>query len=64
MKRRSWIIKFSLPAGFRGEKPGVRITYFVPDEKKAGGAYHTAEGRIRRINSDTEQLILEGQDAD
>ena len=51
--------KIQLACGLSGEKPGVRITYFVPDEKKSGGAYHTAEGRIRRINSDTEQLILE-----
>ena len=51
--------KIQLACGLSGEKPGVRITYFVPDEKKSGGAYHTAERRIRRINSDTEQLILE-----
>ena len=51
--------KIQLVCGLSGEKPRVRITYFVPDEKKSGGAYHTAEGRIRRINSDTEQLILE-----
>ena len=51
--------KIQLACGLSGEKPRVSITYFVPDEKKSGGAYHTAEGRIRRINSDTEQLILE-----
>ena len=39
--------KIQLACGLSGEKPGVRITYFVPDEKKSGGAYHTAEGRIR-----------------
>ena len=28
----------------------VSITYFVPDVRKAGGAYVTAEGSVRRIN--------------
>ena len=31
-------------------QPVVTITYFVPDEKKAGGAYLTKTGAIRRIN--------------
>lgn len=51
--------KIQLACGLSGEKPGVVITYFVPDEKKSGGAYHTAGGRIRRINSDAGQLVLE-----
>ena len=51
--------KIQLACGLPGEKPGVRITYFVPDEKKSGGAYHTAKGRIRRINSDAGQVVLE-----
>lgn len=28
----------------------VSITYFVPDARKAGGAYVTAEGAVRGIN--------------
>lgn len=51
--------KIQLACGLPGEKPGVVITYFVPDEKKSGGAYHTAGSRIRRINSDAGQLVLE-----
>ena len=51
--------KIQLACGLPGEKPGVVITYFVPDEKKSGGAYHTAGGRIPRINSDAGQLVLE-----
>lgn len=51
--------KIQLACGLPGEKPGVVITYFVPDEKKSGGAYHTAGGRIRRINSDAGRLVLE-----
>ncbi len=51
--------KIQFVCGFPGERPGVLITYFVPDERKSGGAYHTAGGRIRRIDSDAGQLILE-----
>ena len=42
-----------------GEKAEITIVYFIRDERKAGGAYHTACGRIRRINSDEGKLILE-----
>ena len=28
----------------------VSITYFVPDARKAGGAYVTAEGTVRRVD--------------
>jgi len=31
-------------------QPIVTITYFVPDEKKAGGAYLSKTGAVRRIN--------------
>ena len=34
------------------------ITYFVPDEKKAGGAYVTARGSIRRYDELTHSLLL------
>lgn len=30
-------------------RPFVRIGYFVPDDKKAGGSYRTAEGEIKKI---------------
>lgn len=32
------------------EQPEVSITYFLPDQKKAGGAYITVTGRIRKID--------------
>ena len=41
------------------EKPEIVLTYFVQDEKKSGGAYHTARGKIRRIDPDAGQIILE-----
>ena len=32
------------------EKPNVKITYFVPDERKSGGSYQCSEGRVRRVD--------------
>lgn len=40
------------------EGPEVRITYFKPDERKAGGAYVTITGAIRMID-DFEQIIMQ-----
>lgn len=51
--------KIQLVCALPGEKPEIVITYFVPDQKKSGGAYYTARGRIRRIDPDAGQIILE-----
>ena len=32
------------------DRPTVSITYFVPDEKKAGGSYRTVSGEVKRID--------------
>lgn len=37
--------------------PEISVVYFVPDEKKAGGAYRTASGKIKKID-DYEQILL------
>ena len=39
------------------KRPEVRITYFKPDERKAGGAYVTTVGAVRKID-DFEQTII------
>ena len=31
-------------------KPAITVTYFVPDEKKSGGAYSTVTGFLKRID--------------
>lgn len=51
--------KIQLACALSGEKPEIVLTYFVQDEKKSGGAYHTARGKIRRIDPDAGQIILE-----
>ncbi|MBQ3015985.1 MAG: hypothetical protein IJD79_04315 [Clostridia bacterium] len=36
----------------------IRITYFVPDNKKSGGAYVTAEGKIKKIDEYLGSIII------
>lgn len=40
------------------EKPEVRITYFLPDAKKAGGSYVTLAGTVKRIDEYNRILIM------
>ena len=40
------------------EMPTVRVLYFLPDERKAGGAYRTKEGIIRAIEEQERRLIF------
>lgn len=43
------------------ERPEVKITYFVPDEKKDGGAYVSTVGQIKRIDEyDAVVLFYDG----
>ena len=41
-----------------GDRPEVSITYFVPDERKDGGAYVTVTGRVKRMDEIERLLIL------
>ena len=40
------------------QAPAVSITYFVPDERKAGGSYQTITGTARRIDTVNGILLL------
>ena len=42
------------------EHPKVTLTYFQPDKRKAGGAYVTASGRLKKIDDLAGVLILTG----
>lgn len=39
-------------------QPEISITYFLPDEKKTGGAYVTATGNFKRVDDYERMLIL------
>lgn len=38
----------------------VRITYFVPDEKKSGGRYEQVEGVIKKIDEIAKVIVMDG----
>lgn len=40
------------------EQPEVSITYFVPDERKDGGAYVTKTGALKKIDEYVHVLIM------
>lgn len=40
------------------ERPEVAITYFVPDERKAGGAYVCITGRVKKIDTYAHTVVL------
>ena len=41
------------------ERPEVTVEYFVPDDRKAGGAYVTMTGRVRHISVPEKTMVME-----
>ena len=41
-----------------GEGVFLRVLYFLPDTRKAGGAYVTAEGELKKLDAYGQQLLL------
>ena len=41
------------------ERPEVTVEYFVPDDRKVGGAYVTITGRVRHISVPERTLVME-----
>lgn len=41
------------------EQPQVSLCCFVPDERKTGGAYVTVCGRVKRLDSQNQQILME-----
>ena len=50
-------MKFQILARCLDDEPEVTFTYFKPDERKAGGAYLTASGVVKKID-DFERMIV------
>ena len=44
------------------EHPEITVEYFVPDERKSGGAYVTVTGNFRRIDDAEHDLMLTSWD--
>ena len=49
--------KLNMILEFLDEQPEVSITYFEPDKRKAGGAYITVTGTVKRID-EYEHLVI------
>ena len=45
---------------YQGEELTVKITYFVPDTRKNGGAYNTLEGCVQKIDENSKSLRIQG----
>ena len=41
-----------------GSRPGVAVTYFIPDERKSGGRYVIARGQLVKINDFARTITL------
>ena len=41
------------------EEPTIAVTYFVPDQKKNGGAYITVEGTVETIDEFERLIVLQ-----
>ena len=41
------------------DRPEATIEYFVPDDRKAGGAYVTVTGRVRLVSVPERTLVME-----
>ena len=50
-------MKFQILVDTLDDEPEVTFTYFKPDERKAGGAYLTASGVVKKID-DFERMIV------
>lgn len=40
------------------ERPEIRVTYFVPDERKSGGSYQVKSGIVRIYDGYTNELVF------
>lgn len=41
------------------ERPEISITFFLPDAKKAGGAYITATGAVKKLLTHEHAVVME-----
>ena len=50
--------KLQMLADRIANQPTVKFTYFKPDQKKAGGAYLTVSGIVKKIDGLTGDIVL------
>ena len=52
-------VRYQMLVDALAEEPEVRITYFKPDERKAGGAYVAINGAVRKIDDFGQMIIMQ-----
>ena len=50
--------KLNILQEFPDKIPEIKVTYFVPDKKKSGGAYVTVKGSVKKIDPYKKILIM------
>ena len=40
------------------EHPAAAVTYFVPDERRSGGAYRTVTGKVEKISAADRTIVM------
>ena len=50
--------KLNIIQEFLDKAPKIKVTYFVPDKKKSGGAYVSLNGTVKRIDPHTKLLVM------
>ena len=40
------------------EQPNITVTYFIPDDKKAGGRYVTVSGKVRKLDEVKRAIMM------
>ena len=40
------------------EQPNIAVTYFIPDDKKAGGRYVTVSGNVRKLDEGNHMMVF------
>ena len=43
----------------KNPKPEVTLTWFIPDERKAGGRYVTHTGKLRKFDAMARMIVME-----
>ena len=51
--------KLRLLAESAREHPGVKVLWFLPDQRKSGGSYVRTKGRVKKVDAYRELLVLE-----
>ena len=52
-------MKYQLLMDALDDKPEVTITYFQPDERKAGGKYVSATGEVKKIDDFERRITMQ-----